>query len=189
MRPWSTCMNWWIGRCVIFEWHCGSWSYCVLWKLQKLCKDCQVGFFQWSNLSVRRSKEAVAANTENNCDVKFYTKLHESDFQRGNCFQYCITYHYSYMYIQWDKTRHHLALSIYKQQLKNYNHGLYSEGLRMMLSLMVMCYVTLPLFRWGPNSIFRRHRICSLSRIRSWSSKLMTTCPCRKDNGYSILFS
>lgn len=182
-------MNWWIGRCVIFEWHCGSWSYCVLWKLQKLCKDCQVGFFQWSNLSVRRSKEAVAANTENNCDVKFYTRLHESDFQRGSCFQYCITYHYSYMHIQWDKTKHHLALSIYKQQLKNYNHGLYSEGLRILLSLMVMCYVTLPLFRWGPNSIFRRHRICSLSRIRSWSSKLMTTCPCRKDNGYSILFS
>lgn len=56
----------------------------------------------------------------------------------------------------------------------------------MMLSLLVMCYVTLPLFRWGPNSIFRRHRICSLSRILSWSSKLMTTCPCRKRMEISV---
>lgn len=54
----------------------------------------------------------------------------------------------------------------------------------MVLSLIMTCCLSLPLFRWGPNSIFRRHRICSLSRILSWSSKLMTTCPCRKEIGH-----
>lgn len=140
-------------------------------------------FLQWSNLSVHRSTEAVAAH--------IYWEL-----LWWNCMNLAFKEEavFSILLLITIATSSEIRLSTilpcqYIKQLKNYNHGLYSEGLRMMLSLMVMCYVTLPLFRWGPNSIFRRHRICSLSRILSWSSKLMTTCPCRKDNGHSILFS
>lgn len=61
-------------------------------------------------------------------------------------------------------------------------------GLRMVVSLIMMCCVLLFLFRWGLNSIFWRYWICFLFCIFFWFFKLMIICFCRKEIGYFISF-